>query len=53
MVALSKNVAKGERTLRIIFGVILILLGFFLPGLWKFVFIIIGILLLITACVGY
>ena len=50
---ISKNVAGVEKTGRIILGIILIPLGFFLPGLWKPVCIIAGVSLILTALVGY
>ena len=53
MVAIAKNVAKAERIVRIILGIALIFFGFFLASLWKFVIMFIGLLLLLTACVGY
>jgi predicted phage tail protein len=51
--AISKNVAGVERTGRIVLGIILILLGFFLSGLWKPLFIAGGAALIFTATVGY
>lgn len=51
--AVTKNVARGEGTLRAVLGVILILLGFFLPGFWKPLSIVVGGLLVLTAIVGY
>jgi len=51
--AISKNVAGIERTGRIVLGIILIPLGFFLPGLWKPLFIVGGASFILTAFVGY
>ncbi len=48
-----KNVAGAERTGRIVLAVILIPLGFFLPGLWKPLFIVGGAWFILTAFVGY
>ena len=50
---IGKNVAGVERTGRIVLGVILIPLGFFLPGLWKALCIIAGVAFILTAFVGY
>jgi hypothetical protein len=51
--AIVKNVARGERSVRFILGVILIGLGFFLTGFWKPLFVIVGICFMITGFVGY
>ncbi len=51
--AISKNVAKAERLVRIILGIIFILLGFSLTGFWRPASIVVGVLLLLTAFVGY
>lgn len=51
--AIAKNVAGVERTGRIVLGIILIPLGFFVPGLWKPLFIVAGASFLLTAFVGY
>ena len=51
--AISKNVSGLERTGRIVIGIILIPFGFFLPGLWKPLFIVGGASFILTAFVGY
>jgi hypothetical protein len=51
--AVTKNVGRGEGILRAVLGVILTLLGFFLPGFWKPLSIVAGGLLVLTAIVGY
>ena len=51
--AISKNVAKVERVIRIILGIILVLESFFLTGLWRLVSVVVGVSLLLTAFVGY
>ncbi len=51
--AIGKNVAKGERPVRMIVGVMLIPLAFFLTGLWKPLLILVGVSLILTALVGY
>jgi hypothetical protein len=50
---IAKNVAGVEKTGRIVLGVILILLGLFLSGLWQLLFIIAGVSFILTAFVGY
>jgi hypothetical protein len=50
---IRKNVAKGERPIRIIAGGVLTLFGFFLKGLWKPLFILVGLSLILTAFIGY
>jgi len=49
----SKNVSKVERVIRIILGIILVLWGFSMSGLWRPASIIVGVLLLLTAFIGY
>lgn len=51
--AITKNVASVERLVRIILGIILILLGFLLTGFWRPASIVVGVLLLLTAFIGY
>ncbi|MGD9031927.1 MAG: DUF2892 domain-containing protein [Desulfobacteraceae bacterium] len=51
--ALSKNVAKVERVVRIILGIILILWGLSMSGFWRPASIVVGLLLLLTASIGY
>ena len=53
IMAFMKNVAQGEKVVRIILGIILVVWGFFLTGLWRPASIVIGVLLLLTALVGY
>lgn len=50
---IAKNVAGVEKTGRIVLGLILIPLGFFLSGLWKPLCIIAGVSFILTAFVGY
>ncbi len=50
---ITKNIAKNEKLIRIISGVILIPLGFFMTGFWKPLSIAIGAWLIVTAFVGY
>ena len=51
--AIGKNVAKGERAVRAILGAIFVVFGFLLSGFWKPLCVVIGVLLLLTALVGY
>jgi hypothetical protein len=51
--AIAKNVGRGEGVLRIIFGVIFILLGFFLAGFWRPLSIVVGAILVLTTIVGH
>lgn len=51
--AISKNVAKAERVVRIILGAVLIPAGFSLAGLWKPLSIVLGVYLIFTSLVGY
>jgi len=48
-----KNVASGEKIVRIILGIILVVWGFFLSGFWRPASIVVGVLFLLTAFVGY
>jgi len=50
---LAKNLGKTEKAVRIILGIALIVIGFFLHGLWKPLSIVIGILLIAAAFAGY
>ena len=51
--AIRKNVAKREKEVRIVVGVMLIPMGFFLTGVWKLLCILAGVSLIITAFIGY
>ncbi len=51
--AITKNVPKLERVIRIILGVALIPLGFSLIGFWKPLSVVVGVFLVLTAFVGY
>jgi len=48
-----KNLVKGERILRIILGIILIIVGFYVPGFWKPLSFVLGLGFLFTAYVAY
>ncbi len=51
--AITKNVPKIERIVRIVLGVALIPEGFSLTGLWMPISIVAGVFLVFTAFVGY
>jgi hypothetical protein len=51
--AITKNVPKIERVIRIIFGIALIPVGFSLIGFWKPLSVVVGVSLMLTAFVGY
>lgn len=51
--AITRNVGRGEGTLRVILGAILVILGFFLAGFLKPLSIIVGGVVILTAIVGY
>lgn len=50
---ITKNVVKVERLIRIVLGIIFVLLGFSLTGFWRPASIVAGVLLLLTAFIGY
>ena len=50
---IAKNVAGVEKTGRIVLGMILVPVGFFLSGLWQLLFILAGVSFILTALVGY
>lgn len=51
--AFMKNLAKGEKVIRIIIGIILVVWGFFLAGFWRPASIVVGCVLLVIAFSGY
>jgi hypothetical protein len=48
-----KNVGKGEGIFRLIIGVILIILGFFIEGIFRWVVGLMGVAFIVTAIFGY
>jgi predicted phage tail protein len=48
-----KNVGKGEGIFRLIIGVILIILAFFISGVFRWISGLIGVVLILTAIFGY
>jgi len=49
----GKTVGKAEAIFRLILGIILIILGFFVSGTFRWVTGIIGVAILLTALFGY
>ena len=50
---IAKNVAGVEKTGRIVLGMILVPVGFFLSGLWQLLFILAGAGFLLSGLLGY
>ena len=48
-----KNIGKGEGGFRLIIGVILIILAFFMSGVYQWISGLIGVVLILTAMFGY
>ena len=48
-----KNVSKEEGLFRLIIGVILIILAFFVSGVFRWVLGLVGIVVIFTAAFGY
>ena len=51
--AIKGNVPKFEKFIRTVLAVVLIPLGFFLPGYWKLLSVGAGVFFALTALVGY
>lgn len=51
--AVVKNLARAERTIRAILGVVLIVAAFYLHGFWRPLSLVVGVLFLFTAFVAY
>jgi hypothetical protein len=49
----AKNVGKGEGIFRLIIGIILIALAFFISGVFRWILGPIGLLVILTAVFGY
>jgi hypothetical protein len=49
----GKNVGKGEGIFRLIIGIILITLAFFISGVFRWVLGSIGLVVILTAIFGY
>jgi predicted phage tail protein len=48
-----KNVGKGEGIFRLIIGVILIMLAFFISGVFRWILGLVGVVVILTAIFGY
>jgi len=48
-----KNVGKGEGIFRLIIGAILIILAFFVSGVFQWILGLIGVVVILTAIFGY
>jgi hypothetical protein len=48
-----KNVGKGEGILRLIIGVVLIILAFFISGVFRWILGLVGVVVILTAIFGY
>jgi hypothetical protein len=48
-----KNVGKGEGFFRLIIGVILVVLAFFISGVSRWILGLVGIVVILTAIFGY
>ena len=53
IMAFMKNVATGEKVIRIIIGIILVVWGASLDGFWRPASIVVGCVVLVTAFAGY
>jgi hypothetical protein len=49
----AKNVGKGEGIFRLIIGIILVALGFFISGVLRWILGPIGLVVILTAIFGY
>ncbi|RME41003.1 MAG: DUF2892 domain-containing protein, partial [Caldilineae bacterium] len=50
----SLNMGSTDRIIRVVLGVILLAVGFFvLSGTWKIVLGVVGVILLVTAAIGW
>ena len=49
----AKNVGKGEAVFRLIVGVILIILAFFISGVFRWILGLVGVVVILTAIFKY
>jgi hypothetical protein len=50
---INQNLARSEKTARIVLGMILVPIGFFLSGLWQVLFIVAGLGFFLSGLFGY
>ncbi|MDY6839355.1 MAG: DUF2892 domain-containing protein [Thermodesulfobacteriota bacterium] len=50
---INQNVSESERTARIVLGIILVPVGFFLSGLWMWLFVLAGTAFFLTGLIQY
>jgi predicted phage tail protein len=48
-----KNVGKGEGIFRLIIGVILIILSFYISGVFRWILGLVGVVVILTSIFGY
>jgi len=48
-----KNIGKGEGLFRLIIGVVLIILAFFISGFFRWMLGFVGVVVILTALFGY
>ena len=48
-----QNLARYERIIRVILGVVLIIVGFYVHGFWKPLSLVLGLCFLFTAFIAY
>jgi hypothetical protein len=48
-----KNVGKGEGIFRLIMGIILMMLAFFVSGVFRWILGLVGVVVILTAIFGY
>jgi len=48
-----KNIGKGEGVFRLIIGVILIIVAFFISGVFRWILGLVGVIVILTAIFGY
>ena len=48
-----QNLVRNERIIRAIVGGVLIIVGFYLPGFWKPLSLVLGLSFLFTAYIAY
>jgi membrane-bound ClpP family serine protease len=52
-VIMKKNVGRADQFIRILLGLVLIVLSFFVPTVWDIIMLILGILMILTGTISY